>query len=90
MDESDWSAVDPAGYWKAKYEESARDAERYRWLRLHSYVERSQLSDIAICYGVGYTQERPDFLDDDIDKCMARWNEIFPERTTVTVDASHE
>ncbi len=31
MDESDWAAVDPAGYWQSKYEETkARLAEAER------------------------------------------------------------
>jgi hypothetical protein len=56
-----------------KSEDDKRDAERYRWIRAHSYVERLDMADgIGIIHcGLGYQQTRPEFLDADVDAAMA-------------------
>ena len=48
----------------------ARDAERYRWLREHSYMDTTDHND-CIWYGEGIKQSRPDILDGRIDAAIA-------------------
>ena len=43
------------------------DAERYRWLRLHSFKAANGVSDQVIHFGAGYQQQAPDILDAAID-----------------------
>lgn len=51
---------------RAELAECKRDAERYRWLRLHSWVEEDATP--AILFSRGCDQQNPEFLDEAIDE----------------------
>lgn len=48
-----------------------RDAERYRWLRGHSWLDVSLIKSV-LNFGPGYNQTKPEELDAAIDADMAR------------------
>lgn len=46
IDESDWAAMDPAGYWESKYEEAkARLAELVELLKVNPNAYASDILD---------------------------------------------
>ena len=62
----------------------ARDAERYRWLRSHSFVDKDQIVyRDQIIFGPGYEQTAPEILDARIDKEVNKCEKpIKPEPLT--------
>lgn len=54
----------------ARRSDDLRFAERYRALRRHSYVDRSDPGNPRIYYGPGYIQERPQDLDEEMDRLI--------------------
>jgi hypothetical protein len=52
-----------------EYAALEKDAARYRWLRLHSYVD-SEYGDV-IGFGPGFQQSSPNILDATIDAAIA-------------------
>lgn len=52
-------------------EKLVRDAERYRWLRVHSWVDTASAQP-TIEYGNGFNQTAPEVLDNELDAAIAQ------------------
>lgn len=48
-----------------------RDAERYRWLRAHSFVIGAYGNPASIHFGSGFNQSKPEMLDEAISRLAA-------------------
>lgn len=59
------------------------DAERYRWMRMHSWVEHDSTN--AIFFGPGANQTKPEILDKDIDEAMAYWKDAARALSAIDV-----